>query len=80
MSLNPMNLDAATRQMMVAEIEHDITSGRAYLSPRLNQRGTEHWVALMREAAERGDDVWLASEIRARALLNDTEQRRKPKG
>jgi hypothetical protein len=80
MSLNPMNLDAITRTMMVAEIEQDSSTGRAYLSPRLNERGTEEWVALLREAAQRGDDVWLASEIRTRSLLNETEQRRKPKG
>jgi len=80
MSLNPTNLDDLTRKMMVVEIEDDITSQRTYLSSRLNQRGTEQWTTLLKEAVEHHDDAWLANEIRSKGLLKEVEERRKPKG
>jgi len=78
--LNLANLDAATRAQMVAEISADVDARRLYLSNRLSVAGAQEYPRLLREAAERSNDGWLANELRQPGRLNEMEERRKPKG
>lgn len=80
MSLQLVNLDAVTRPFMVDEIELDVANNRIYPSPRLSEVGTRDFPILLIEAARNFDDAWLANELRKNGRMNDTEQRRKPKG
>lgn len=80
MGLSLVNLDDDTRRFMLEEIELDIANDKFYISPRLNDRGRTAYPALLKEAAERQDDTWLANSLRAGGMFNATEQRRKPKG
>jgi hypothetical protein len=72
-------LDPVTRKFMLEEIDRDSVSG-IYLSPRLNPEGQSRWIALLRESAEKYDEVWLAKAIRQGLLLKDTEIRANPRG
>jgi hypothetical protein len=80
MALHYESLNAATRLFMTVEVRFDVAADKLYVSDRLNDRGRSEWAALIELAAEQHDDVWLASEIRRKDLLNPTEVRRKPKG
>ena len=63
MPLSYLNLDAAARELMIAEIELDIAAGRLYLSAWLGPAGQEAYPALLQQAAESFDETWLAGEI-----------------
>lgn len=80
MGLEYRNLDEATRQQMVAELDHDIARDRVYVSNYLNDRGAALWTELLREAAQSGNDDSLAERIRNEGLLKFEVERRKPKG
>ena len=80
MTLKLVNLDERTRSFMLEEIGSDASSGRLYISPRLNSRGRQEYPRLLREAAERHDDSWLADQLRRNGLMKTEEERRKPKG
>ena len=73
-------LDSATREFMLEEIQHDIHSGLLYISDRLNEKGRDRWPSLLADSAAEGSDVSLAAAIRQEGLLNETEPRKKPKG
>lgn len=80
MALAYLNLDEQTRAFMVEEIDADIADGSIYISPRLTPAGRSNWLSLVRTAAERYDDGWLACELRGTGHLADTEQRRTKSG
>jgi hypothetical protein len=80
MPLNLTNLDERTRSFMLKEIESDASSGKVYISPRLNVHGQQEYLRLLREAASNHDDSWLANQIRMNGLMKTEEERRKPKG
>jgi hypothetical protein len=80
MGLKLVNLDEKTRRYMRAEIDSDISSSNLYTSPRLNPRGVQAYPNLLREAAEKYDDSWLAERLRRDGLMKTEEERRKPKG
>lgn len=80
MSIRYESLDEAVRSAMVRELESDVANGTLYISPRLTEAGKEAWPQLLRQAAEKYDDSWLASELCSRGFIRTTEQRRKPKG
>lgn len=80
MGLHYENLDETTRHFMVEEIERDAQSGNLYLSPWLTTLGMRDWPTLLREAAASGSDVTLAAALRAGNYIEQTAQRRKPKG
>ena len=80
MDLNLTNLDERTRNLMLEEIEHDVSNGKLYISPRLNIRGQQEYLRLLKEAVTTHNDSWLASQLRMNGLMNTEEQRRKPKG
>jgi hypothetical protein len=80
MGLKFANLDDATRQGMLDEIELDVQKGTVYLSNYLNEAGQRDWVRILKEAAASGSDETLAQTIRARGYLKHEVERRKPKG
>ncbi len=80
MSLQYKNLDAQTRPHMLSEMNADQAAGLLYISPRLNENGTNGWFKLLSEAIAAHDDGWLATEIRNQGFLKSHEERRKPKG
>jgi len=80
MALNLVNLDDKTRPLMIKEIDRDITPGKLYISPRLNSSGVTQYPILLKEAAEKHNDSWLAQEIRARSLMKTEEARGTPSG
>lgn len=80
MSLFLASLDELTRQQMINEIDNDIANGKLYMSPRLSLAGQNDYPILLREAAEKHDDSWLAANLRQNGRLSATEPRRKPSG
>ena len=69
------NLDNRTREFMIEELELDISSGKLYVSPRLNPNGQKNWESLLREAIQGHDDEWLANELQKRSYMNTREVR-----
>lgn len=80
MALDYQNLDDATRQLMLSELELDLSHGTLYISPRLNEAGVQNYESLLREAILRHDDEWLAAELRSRDYINTNEERPIPQG
>ena|SRR5690554_6082028 len=78
MSLNLINLDSATRNNMIAEVDCDIEKNILYLSPRLNPKGIANYPTILKDAITNHDDTWLSSQLSG--LMNATEERKKPKG
>jgi hypothetical protein len=76
MPLNYQNLDARTRALMVEEIDMDVAAGTLYLSPWLTEQGKLDWAQMLRDAATRGSDATLATQIPGRIVR--TAMRRKP--
>lgn len=74
MALEYLNLDERTRNLMVIEIDGDISVGRLYLSDNLSPQGKNDYPNLLRGAAINGSDVTLANDIRSR--LNTHEKPR----
>jgi len=80
MGITYEDLDGTVRQYMVKELDRDIESHTIYLSERLNESGVSEWIKLLREAIQKNDDDWLATQIRLYNLLNPTYQRKNLKG
>lgn len=80
MGLRYESLDAAVRASMVQEVEQDQANGSLYISPRLTHAGAQAWPDLLREAAERHDDTWLAAALRSHGHMRTEEQRRRRQG
>lgn len=80
MSFHFIDLDARTRALMVMEFEDDLTSQRLYLSSRLNPQGHHQYPDLLREALATFTPEWLAAQLRAGHLFNQTEPRRTRNG
>jgi len=80
MGIRYENLDAEVRTAMVREFGRDQKNGTLYISPRLTDTGVRAWPQILREAAARHDDTWLASTLRSQGLMRTQEQRRESKG
>ena len=80
MALYFENLDDRTRQLMLAEMEHDIANNALHISPFLSGQGQRDYANLLREAIENGNDETLAQNLRTHRRLIKTLPRRKPKG
>lgn len=80
MGLAYENLDDQTRKLMIEEIEMAVRDGSIYLSSYLSERGLSDWVGLLKAAAATGTDDTLAAELRKFDRINETAERRKPKG
>jgi hypothetical protein len=59
------DLDERTREYMRDEFEQDVASNRVYLSPRLNNHGTQSYPDLARQAFTDGSEVSLAASLGA---------------
>lgn len=79
MALNLPHLDDRTRKLMMDEMDGDHVAGRLYLSPRLNPEGRANYGALLKQAAQAHDDVWLAGTLR-NGYMASHETRRTPSG
>ncbi|GAT32999.1 hypothetical protein TSACC_21404 [Terrimicrobium sacchariphilum] len=80
MGLQFPNLDEDTRSCMLTEIEHDESSGKLYISNRLNYSGRERWAEILKSAAQHHNDDWLAQQLRSLHLLETSEPRRLKSG
>jgi hypothetical protein len=80
MALSLEDLNEDVRSNMLSEVERDVAEGTLYISARLNERGQEGYLALLREAIQSHDDSWLATNLRAQGYFNATYIRRKPSG
>lgn len=80
MSIHYESLDGAVRAAMVDELDRDIANNMLYISGRLTPEGARIWPDLLREALQHHDDAWIAHSLRARGLMRQEEQRRKPSG
>jgi hypothetical protein len=80
MGLAYRDLDEETRKYMIEEIDMAVADGSIYISPWLSERGKEDWNELLKAAAATGNDDTLAAELRRFGRINETAERRKPKG
>ncbi|WP_414530759.1 hypothetical protein [Nodularia chucula] len=75
-----INLDERTRQLMLDEVELDISKNKLYLSSRLSANGIEDYPQLLKEAITANDAEWLTKQLRLNSRIKLTEERKKPKG
>ena len=80
MALHYENLDESTRSFMLSEVDSDLFHEKLYMSPRLNERGEQNYVSLLKKAIEHHDDAWLAQQLRSWGYMKESEQRRKRGG
>ncbi len=73
MSLERFDLDALTREHMLAELQRDEEDGGPYLSPRLSSDGARVYPEALREAIVDGDDQTLEGALSAPGMFNATE-------
>ena len=80
MALYYYNLDERTRQLMLEEMEFDITRNQLHISPFLSGQGQRDYPNLLREAILSGSDESLAENLRAhRRILKALPRRNKVK-
>ncbi len=80
MALYFENLDERTRQLMLAEVDYDISHNQLHVSPFLSGQGQRDYVNLLREAMQSGSDETLAQHLREHRRILRTLPRRNPKG
>ena len=80
MSLFLENLDERTRQLMLDEVEYDITHNQLHISPFLSGQGQWDYPDLLRKAIKKGNDETLVQDLQARRRILRTLPRRKPQG
>jgi hypothetical protein len=73
MSLLLDHLDARTRQLMHAEVQHDLARGALYLSPRLSDVGRAGYLPALLDAIASGNADTLAVAIARGQFLNSYE-------
>ena len=78
--MNFENLTEEVRQLMVDEIEMDISQEKLYPSPRLTPDGILQYPSLLIQAAAQADPNWLEGRLNMLALIKAREQRRSGKG
>lgn len=76
MSFVLSHLDATTRNLMLAEIDDDVSASRLYLSLRLSPQGVRLYEGLLRESARSHHPDWLATELQRQGCIVDQEQRK----
>ncbi len=79
MALYFENLDDRTRQLMLDEMEYDISHNQLHISPFLSGQGQRDYANLLREAMQSGNDETLADSLRAHRRILKTLPRRNPK-
>jgi hypothetical protein len=73
------NLDEKTRNYMLEELKLDIENHTLFISPRLNPHGVERYPQILSDEIKDGNGGRLAIKLNE-GCLNETEQRRNPKG
>lgn len=73
MSYQFLNLDAETRDYMLAELSADVSARRVYPSPRLSASGQAAYTSLLEDAFMSGTPESLASSLSTPGLFNPTE-------
>lgn len=73
--MNFENLNDAVRELMVDEIEVDISNERIYVSPRLTDHGVAQYPELLVQAASQADEEWLAGILNSQGLIRSHEWR-----
>jgi hypothetical protein len=74
------NLDEETRHFMLEAISEAEKSGDVYYSTRFNDEGFKQWLPLLKEAAEKYNEHWLAFQIEERGLMKGLEGSMTPSG
>lgn len=69
MALQYANLDEATRDFMLREVDFDVERDKLYMSTRLNEGGRLEYESLLREAIANHNDDWLAQQLSARGAF-----------
>lgn len=75
MALQLVDLNAATRAAMLAELEEDVASQHVHLSPHLRDGAGSDYVGLLTAAAREFNDVWLAAALRTKGVVRTHETR-----
>jgi len=78
MGLYYENLDARTRQLMLDEMELDISQNKLTISPYLSGQGVRDYPQLLRQAIESGNDDSLAAALSQQRRLLRAYTRRTP--
>ena len=71
--MNLLELDATTRELMRAEIEHDIVTGCLYISPRLSEVGESQYGAKLLEAVEVGNVHSFVAALSVSGVMRQSE-------
>jgi len=79
MTLYLENLDDRTRQLMLDELEYDISHNQLHISPFLSGQGQRDYMYLIREAIQNGTDQTLGEALKLHRRINRTQPRRQPK-
>ncbi len=75
MAFKFQNLDPDLRQLMLAEVELDISNGSLYVSKRFSPRGAAAYSELLKEAVLNGTEASFGIAISKRGFLNKEEMR-----
>ena len=78
MGLYYENLDGRTRQLMLDEMELDISQNKLMISPYLSGQGVRDYPQLLRQAIESGSDDSLAAALGQQRRLLRSYTRRTP--
>lgn len=73
------NLDSTTRELMLKEVEEDITKSSLFLSDRLSGLGRTNYPQLLKNAILEGNELTLSNSL-SRQFFNDTETRNTKNG
>jgi hypothetical protein len=80
MSLNLVDLDQQTRQLMLQELELENSQGTLPISPHLTMMGRDLYPTLFRKAIRSQDELWLAGTLRGAGLIELLERKTLPNG
>lgn len=72
---NFLDLTEDIRQLMIGEINADISEGQLFISGRLNQKGQDVYPLILINAVENGDEESLQEELDENNLFNSQEMR-----
>lgn len=74
------SLDETTRKYMLEAISEAEKSGNIYYSTRFNDEGFNQWLPLLKKAAEKYNEHWLAFQLESVNLMKGLEGSMTPSG
>lgn len=80
MKFNFENLDKETRELMISEINLDISKGQLYFSKRFNENGHKIYPELLLEAVSSGDEESLAISLKKNNCFAEKEAKKGKNG